>query len=596
MKKTLPILVVCAVTALSVSMWPIGSAQDIATSDGAFAESGAFVVRKRQVRRQGTRNSAVRRSSSQIAETRRRVTDQARRVDRTNSKRGKTREVDPNSVDVGAVTKQKTPAEVSEIFAGVGEYYLREQNLEKALEFFREAVDLDSKNEKARLGLSESLTRQADALLDKDQFKLAGAVYLEAVTLNPRNAAAHAGLGEIAVAEGRSADAIVHYEKARESDSDLTEILGPLGALYFEAGEIAKSDEALTRAVNARPDDGEAQFYLGLVRHRQDRNEEALKAFKAAVELDPQSEQARYFLGEVLSRMERFAEAETAYRAAISLKADFVDALYDLGLVLIELEKLEEAAETLRRVVRLKADFGEAYLNLGDIYRRGNKIDEAIRAYRLATTFIKTDADLYSRYALVAAIKALEPGYTSYWTLAIDNLRKAVEIDPDPVDYSNLGWALYNSGVIDKKLEDLPSAKAKFTEAKTVLRKAIERDPSFAPAYLNLGMTLGDDEEFAEAAKALTKAIELRKDWIQAHNELGLVLVKSKKLKEALVQFKKAVSIDDKFAVGHYNVAETEIRLGRIKDAKKSYQKLKKLGRNDLALRLEAMTAGEISK
>jgi tetratricopeptide (TPR) repeat protein len=109
-------------------------------------------------------------------------------------------------------------------------------------------------------------------------------------------------------------------------------------------------------------------------------------------------------------------------------------------------------------------------------------------------------------------------------------------------------------------------------------------------------MTLGDDGENEEAIQVLRTAVRLKKDWVQAHNELGLALVRGKLLSDAVKEFKRAVEIDDNFAVGYYNLAETEIRLGKMKDAKKSYERLKKLGRNDLVLRLEAITGGQIAK
>jgi len=576
---------------------PVGGAQDISTSDGAFGESGAFVFRRRPPKRQGTANSTARRNPSQIAEERRRVTEQSRKVDRDSPKRGRSDEVDPNKVNLGsAEIRRKSKEEVSVIFAGVGEFYLRELDLPSAVQFFREAVELDPRNEKASFGLSEALTRQADALLDKEQLRLAKPVYEEAVGFNPRNAAAHAGLGGIALAGGDAKEAIRLYAKAVELDPDLSEVLTPLGILYLEAGEVALADEALSRAVLARTEEADAQLYLGLVRYRQNRNEEALAAIRKATELDPESATAWYSLGEVLSRLERRAEAEAAYRAAIRIKDDYLDAWYDLGLVLVELGKSDDAIEAFRRVVRLKVDFGEAYVNLGDLYRKVNKIDQAISAYRLATTFIVDDAELFSRFALASAIRALEPGYSSYWILAIENLRKAVALQPDATDYSNLGWALYNAGVIDSKSGDPAAAKARFAEAKEVLRKAIELNPGFAPAHLNLGMTLGDDGENEEAIQVLRTAVRLKKDWVQAHNELGLALVRGKLLSDAVKEFKRAVEIDDNFAVGYYNLAETEIRLGKMKDAKKSYERLKKLGRNDLVLRLEAITGGQIAK
>lgn len=572
-------------------------AQDIVTSEGLGGGSGGFVFKSKNSRKVTFGSTGVKRNSGQLASSRKRVTEQGQTIDRDSPKRDKSKEVDPSTVDFASLQfKRKTRIEAAVIFAGVGEYYLKAADIEKSLEFFREAAELDPNNLRASTGLSEALTRQGDDLLAKDQLDYAIAIYTEALSYNEKNASANAALGEIYSAQDQSEKAVEYYKKALAADAAFTSVYAPLGSVYFERGEIALADEFLSKAVAIRPDDADTQFYLGLVRFKQNRNDDALAALKRSADLNPQSEQAHFFLGEVYTRLDKDADAVVEYKKAVELKADYLEAWYALAGAYASTQKYDEAIAAYKKTVALKVNFGEAYANLGDVYLKKDMIDEAIAAFRLATTFITSDGDLYSRYAFAAGIRASDPRYTSFWMLAVENLKKAIALSPEAIDYSNLGWALYNGGLTDQRANNSAGAAAKFEEAKAALKKALEIDPKLAAAYLNLGMVASDTGDLAGAVSALKTASDLRKDWVPAINELGLAYVKAGKLDDALVQFQRTVEIDENFGSGYYNLAETLIRQNKLKDAKKHYERLKKLGRVDLVRRLELITGGAIAK
>jgi superkiller protein 3 len=225
------------------------------------------------------------------------------------------------------------------------------------------------------------------------------------------------------------------------------------------------------------------------------------------------------------------------------------------------------------------------------------KWDESIAAYRMATTFIKDDAELYSKYGYVAMRRAMTPTYKSYMKTAIENFEKAVALAPDYIDYTNLGWVYYN--VAQSNLRDRNEAEYKTNLGKA--RDAFVRANSMQPApkvaaaiNLNLGMTLTDLGDFTGSITALKTASDLQKNWIPAINELGIAYRKNGDLENAVKQFKKAIDIDNRFAVAHYNLAEAEYRRNNLKEAKKGYEALKAMNRNDLATQLEIATNGGI--
>ncbi len=582
-------------------------AQDVVTSEDFTGGSSAFIFktsRKPTQKKVAFRaTTAVKRTKTAKLETVKRVTRQTVTIAKVNPKRTKSKEVAPNTVKLDSIEfKRKTPQEASVIFAGVGEFYLNQDKVDEAVQWFRESVQLDEKNPNAKTGLSDALTRKGDQLLNKENYEIAKLLYTEAISHNPKNAAAYAGLAEIYSAKDDNDNAIASYEKALSQDIELTELNAPLGVLYFQKGEIAKAETFLQKAVAANPDNAETQFFLGLLRYKQNRTEEAITAFKRSIELDPTNAEAQYYLGEVYDAQNNEKDSIAAYQKAVQLNPKYTEAWFDLGVAYFNRNRLPEAIGAYKEAIKLKPNYGEAHANLADVYRLTNepdKLDLAISEYRLATTFIKDDAELFSKYGYVSAKRATTPGYKSFWKSAIDNFEKAVALSPDYIDYTNLGWSYYNAAQSSLKDRNEPEYKANLQKAKDAFVKAnsLKPIPRIAAAInLNLGMTLTDLGDYQGAVAVLKTASDLQKNWLPAINELGIAYRKNGDLENAAKQFKKAVEVDDKFASAHYNLAETEYRRGNIKEAKKEYEKLKTLNRKDLVVGLEIATNGGILK
>jgi superkiller protein 3 len=576
--------------------------QDVITSEDFTGGSSAFVFktsRKPTQKKIAFRaTTTFSRSKSAKLETVKRVAKQTATVAKVNPKRTKSKEVAPTTVDIKSVEFQrKTPQEASVVFAGVGEYFLNQDNLDEAMSWFREAVQLDPSNTNAKNGLSDALTLKGTQILGKENYEIAKLLFDESLKNNPKNAGAHAGLAEIYSSKDDNENAIASYEKALSYDAELTELNAPLGVLYFQKGEIAKSETYLQKALAANPDNAETQFYLGLLRFKADRHEEAAAAFKRSLELDPTNAEAQYYLGEIYDRLNNDKDAIAAYQKAVQLNPKYSEAWFDLGVAYFNRDRLPEAVDAYKQAIKLKPTYGEAHANLADVYRLTNKLDEAIGAYRLATNFIKDDAELFSKFGYVAARRAMNPNYRSFWKTSIDNFEKAVVLAPDYIDYTNLGWAYYNAAQSSLKERNEADYKANLQKARDAFVKAntLRPIPKVAAAInLNLGMTLTDLGDFTGSITALKAAIEFQKNWLPAINELGIAYRKNGDLENAVKQFKRAVDLDDNFASAHYNLAEAEYRRNNLKEAKKEYEKLKTLNRPDLVTTLELATNGGI--
>ena len=591
-------LVCCAI--------PVG-AQDLVPVADLAGGSSVFVFRNnaRSAPRPIIPKARPSRTKTQRMETAKRVSKQYVTLAKVAPRRSKSetvREDDPRIPKIPTMPKE----EASVIFAGVGEFYMERDEFLRAMEFFRESLQLDAKNMKAQGGLSEALALAGNDDLVKGNTTAARAKFEEALKLSPRNSPAYFGLAEVFSDINQEPQAIANYEKALSFDKDLTEIYVPLGILYYQQGQIAKAEELLVKALAINPNEPQTQYFLGLIRLSQNNNKDALTAFNKAKTLDPTFADAYYQSGETLMRLNRPKEAVFEYKKATELKANYFEALVGLGAAHFQSENYAEAVNSYKQAERLDNRNIENLVNLGDAYREMSNFNDAEAKYNLATVFLERDpkfpkdeaADIYSKIGYVIAKQCeinMRKAVPCRWEVSVRALEKAAAITGNNVDTANLGWAYYNAAKNDSYNKQPEAARAKLEKAKENLQKAAFSSPKYIEGpLLNLGMTLTDLGDYAGAVDAFTRVIAKQPKWVFAMNELGIAYRKQDKYKEAADAFRRAISTDGKYVIAYYNLAESEYRAGNLGEAQKAYDKVKQLGRRDLLAQLQLISGGKL--
>ncbi len=602
-KRCLALLSICVIV---ISAVPALS-QDLVTVADLAGGSSVFVFRNasKSAPKRVIVKTRVVRTKVQRIETARRVNTQYVALAKVAPRRVRStvvREDDPRIPKIPTMSKE----EASVIFAGVGEYFMEKDEFARATDFFRESMQLDSKNMKAQNGLSEALALEGNEVLVKGNVTVARQKFEEALKYNPKNSPAYFGLAEVYAESNKDPEAIINYEKALASDKDLTEIYVPLGILYYQQGEIAKSENLLTKALAATPNDAQTQYFLGLIRYSQNKNDEALTAFNRAKTLDPTYAEAFFQAGETQARQKKYREATEDYQKAVALKPNYFDAFMGLGSAYFEIDSYPEAVAAYKQAERLRNDNIEVLVNLGDAYRQMANYNDAEAKYNLATVFIERDksynrdeaADVYSKIGFVIAKQCelnMKKAFPCRWDVAVRALEKASTITANNVDTANLGWAYYNAAKNDIQNKRPAEAKIKLEKAKAALEKAAFSSPKFIEGpLLNLGMTLTDLGDYAGAVDAFKRVIDKQPKWVFAMNELGIAYRKQDNFKDASAAFRKAVATEPKYAIAYYNLAEAEFRAGNLGDAQKAFNKVKDLGRRDLATQLQLLSGGAL--
>lgn len=580
-------IVIVLISAFWSNPLPI-AAQDLVAVSSLTGSSSVFVFRSqaRNVRRSAPAQRPTR-TKSQRLESVTKIKRQYDTLARITPKANREKVVDPNKLPPNARTLP--PAQASKLFSGVAEYYIQNKQYDRAIEIFLDAVNLDGTNVSAKTGLSEALALKGTDMLVSDQTEAAKGVFLEALKYDPKNAAAYFGLGEVYAELDQFADAIASYERSLESDTNLTEIYVPLGILYFQTGEIAKADDMLSRAVASSEGSAQTQYFVGMVRSSQNRNEEAAAAFQKAKTIDPQYADAFFSSAEALVRLKRPLDAIPDYKRAIELKPNYFDAYFSLGEAYFDVGNYPEAIIAYKAAAKLKNDKWEVFYGLAESQRQAEEFTDAQANYNLAALFLtrnpdfnkETAADIYSKAGYVIGRQCpinMQKFFACQWPSAVKALEKAVELGGNTLDNANLGWAYYNAARMDLDARRPNDAMPKLELAKTNLQKALVDNPSIADGVLqNLGAVQIDMGDFAGAVESLKQVVDKQPTWTFTQYALGTAYFKLNDFANAAKYFQLVIDQEPRNVGALASLGYSEIKRKNKKEVRRIIDVLRTL-------------------
>jgi Tfp pilus assembly protein PilF len=111
-------------------------------------------------------------------------------------------------------------------------------------------------------------------------------------------------------------------------------------------------------------------------------------------------------------------------------------------------------------------------------------------------------------------------------------------------------------GVQERFLEAVQAEEAgEKVRAIQIYQEIMERDPSFAPAWINLGTIHFHLREFDCAEQFYRQATEIDPTYVLAFFDLGNVLDELQRSSESIAAYRRAVALAPGYADAHYNLA-----------------------------------------
>lgn len=320
----------------------------------------------------------------------------------------------------------------------------------------------------------------------------------------------------------------------------------------------------------------------------------ALVLLWEAAGLAPKDSDIQNRLGEALDRIGALDAAIEAFRQAVSARPGFRKAANNLILTLVKAGRGPEAVERARALVAASPSDPEGYFTLG-LAQSEQDVAGALASFRRVL-------DLAPRHALARYNLALVLKRGDRLPEAIDELRRAIEIEPRAEAQYTLGVIYWHQGDLDR--------------ATDALRAAVAAEPTHADAHHALGAVLKARGDWAGAAASLRRALALRPDLWAAHYTLGQVLqragddsgarthlAEAERLRRraesqqeagvwtatgtrkldagdfttALDHFRRAIQIFEAYAPAHYQMGRALQGLGRDDAARAAFHRAQQL-------------------
>lgn len=266
-----------------------------------------------------------------------------------------------------------------ELHSNMGRIHLQNGELDRALEEFEQALELDPNYSDALLNIGEVL-RLKGRVAEAEHF------VERALQVDPNSIGALAQLGEIKRDMGDLDEAIRLFREALSIDDSYPFVFLGLGDVLQRAGRYAEAEEAFRRVLQLNPDSFKAYYNLGVTFGVQGRVDEAIENYEKALEIAPQHPEAAMALNNLgaihLERGEPERAAERFERATQTSPFN-LESRYNLATIYLGDGRVEEAIELLEAASRLQPNHEHVALRLGMAYLQVGRNEDAYKSFLL---------------------------------------------------------------------------------------------------------------------------------------------------------------------------------------------------------------------
>jgi tetratricopeptide (TPR) repeat protein len=258
-----------------------------------------------------------------------------------------------------------------------------------------------------------------------------------------------------------------------------------LGLAYVKTSNYDKAIEILQKGLELNPKDYDTNYNLGIAYYESKDYHSAVKFYQAAIDINPKDAAGYDSLGSAYYALNSFDMALSNFKKASSIATKNPTMLYNLAYTYYIKEQYEDAGITFEKVVKLNSSDEEAFFNLANTYSKLQKYEKAIDNYKQALSINPGHEE--ARELLNALRKLIESG-----EIVIEE-QKEEEIPSEQTDAKEP--VQESSPVIaEENTYDKDASIAMYWEAKKLLEQR-----NFVPAVENLqkAVELDPDNELA---------------------------------------------------------------------------------------------------
>lgn len=169
--------------------------------------------------------------------------------------------------------------------ANLGAVYRRRNQIDQAINTYKEALELDPNSPDAHFGLGIVYAQLGNFVAAQEQ-------YQAAIEADPSKAGPYLNYGALLAENGQDEEAATQFRLALGIDPDNADALYNLGYALTSLNRPDEAIAAYAHAIEVQPSVA-AYINLGLLLHQQGRMPEAIAQFRGALKLDPTNAAAR---------------------------------------------------------------------------------------------------------------------------------------------------------------------------------------------------------------------------------------------------------------------------------------------------------------
>jgi tetratricopeptide (TPR) repeat protein len=206
----------------------------------------------------------------------------------------------------------------------------------------------------------------------------AEALWNKIIQLNPKEADAYTGLGNVLFMQRKYKEATIAYQRSIQLEQSADAYIG-LGKVLRRQKKLDDAISSYNKAIQIDPQNADAYIQLGVALYGKKQFKQAREAFQKAIQLDGNNGEAYIVLGNTLRTEGRLDEAIAAYQRALALPAATLIgsktnthalAYNGWGLILVMQKEPKLAIDKFKEALKLDPKFIMAQNNLKEAERR----------------------------------------------------------------------------------------------------------------------------------------------------------------------------------------------------------------------------------
>jgi tetratricopeptide (TPR) repeat protein len=280
--------------------------------------------------------------------------------------------------------------------------------------------------------------------------------------------------------------------------------------------------------------------------------------------------EAQYMVGRSYHACKMKGDAERAYQAALSIKSNHGASLSNLGELAFQSGKVDQAKDYWTNAIKANPKLVAARNNLASLDL------EAMRKTSDAGTWKALESDARANLSSALAVENDNiQAYVLYGLVYMEGRQK----NKNRLDLAKL--LLDEGAKRNEKYAPLENARGLYflyrlnlTEALNHFGKAVELDPNFAEARMNVGLITLGFRKYDTAKDSFTKVLELDPKNYEAVIGLGIAQRGMGDFDAAEATYKKAKDMDGRRGEAFYNlgVLYKDFRAAKQSDLKASQE------------------------